>query len=352
MIAGRRVPAAVFDFATLGTMLHRSLFRRWLALALLIAAGLLATSCGGGNANPATSSAPNPQPASLTLNANGIDFGNVAVGSSKSNTITLTNASSAGAASVAVTQIGATGSGFGVTASTLPFTLAPGQSSSLTVIFSPASAGAASGQLSITAQGASQPISIPLTGTGLGPGQLVVSPSSMDFGNVAVGSTQSKTGTLTAGSSDVNISSASLTSQDFSLTGITLPMVVTAGTSVSFTVNFTPLVTGSLSDQLSFISDATNPPTSVALSGSGTMNVQHSVDLSWNASTSQVSGYNIYRGSQSGGPYTKLNSTLISALTFTDTTVQSGTTYFYVSTAVDANSVESAYSNEATAVIP
>ena len=79
----------------------------------------------------------------------------------------------------------------------------------------------------------------------------------------------------------------------------------------------------------------------------------HSVTLSWTASTStNVTGYNIYRGTQSGGPYTKINATPVAALTYTDSAAQAGATYYYVTTAVDNNNNESAYSNEAPAVIP
>ena len=35
---------------------------------------------------------------------------------------------------------------------------------------------------------------------------------------------------------------------------------------------------------------------------------QHTVSLSWAASTSTVVSYNVYRGTQSGGPYAVLNS--------------------------------------------
>jgi hypothetical protein len=80
---------------------------------------------------------------------------------------------------------------------------------------------------------------------------------------------------------------------------------------------------------------------------------QHSVSLSWTASVSSVVGYNVYRGTQPSGPYPlKVNSSPHTGTSFTDSTVQSGTTYYYVVTAVDANSVESDYSNEGTAVIP
>jgi hypothetical protein len=79
----------------------------------------------------------------------------------------------------------------------------------------------------------------------------------------------------------------------------------------------------------------------------------HSVSLSWTASvSSNVSGYNLYRGTTAGGPYTKVNSTLIVATSYQDTTVQAGQAYYYVATAVDGSAIESAYSNQAPAVIP
>jgi hypothetical protein len=77
-----------------------------------------------------------------------------------------------------------------------------------------------------------------------------------------------------------------------------------------------------------------------------------SVKLSWNASTSTVSGYNVYRSTTSGSGYTKLNSSPMAATTYTDTTVQSGNTYYYVTTSVNSAGEESADSNQATAVIP
>ena len=49
-------------------------------------------------------------------------------------------------------------------------------------------------------------------------------------------------------------------------------------------------------------------------------------------------------GSASSGPYAKLNSSLVVGITYTDTTVKAGQTYYYVATAVDGNSNESAYS--------
>ena len=69
-----------------------------------------------------------------------------------------------------------------------------------------------------------------------------------------------------------------------------------------------------------------------------------SVSLTWMASPSTTVGYNVYRGTTSGGPYAPIGSAATTS--FTDTTVTSGTTYYYVVTAVGPNSLESVFSNE------
>jgi hypothetical protein len=79
---------------------------------------------------------------------------------------------------------------------------------------------------------------------------------------------------------------------------------------------------------------------------------QHSATLTWTASTTPSVTYNVYKGTVSGfGPYTLLASGIM-PLTYVDTAVQAGLVYYYVVTAVDSNSNESAWSNFAVAVIP
>jgi len=90
-----------------------------------------------------------------------------------------------------------------------------------------------------------------------------------------------------------------------------------------------------------------------AVTGTCTPAVPHSVTLNWTASTSaNVTGYYVYRSGSSTGPYTKLNATPVKPTTFTDEAVTAGQTYYYVVTAVDSSNSESAYSNQARAVIP
>lgn len=85
---------------------------------------------------------------------------------------------------------------------------------------------------------------------------------------------------------------------------------------------------------------------------SGVVRSTHSVNLSWRASTSAIVGYNVYRGTSNGGPYTRMNSQLISALSFTDTNVGAGTTYYYVCTSVNAAGEESGDSNQVSVAVP
>jgi hypothetical protein len=93
-----------------------------------------------------------------------------------------------------------------------------------------------------------------------------------------------------------------------------------------------------------------------ALSGTcqtGTGAVPHSATLTWVASTSpNIAGYNVYRSSVAAGPYTRVNSDLVTPTTYLDAAVQAGAVYYYVVTAVDADRNESAYSNQAQATIP
>jgi hypothetical protein len=289
-------------------------------------------------------------PGLLSANPTSQSFGNVATGSSKTLSQTLTNS---GGSALTISQITPSGSGFSISGITLPVTLSAGQSYTFSVTFTPASGGAASGALAVASNGSNPNLSISLSGTGVVPGQLAVSPASINFGNVTVASSSSRSGTLTASGGSVTVASAGINSTEFSLSGISLPTTIAAGNSASFTVTFTPQSSGTASATLSFTSNASNPPTVESLSGNGTAPVQHSVALSWNASTSSnVVGYNIYRASISGGPYIKINSALNPSTNDTDTTVLSGQTYYYVVTAVDAATNESSYSNEVQAVIP
>jgi fibronectin type 3 domain-containing protein len=165
-----------------------------------------------------------------------------------------------------------------------------------------------------------------------------------------VGTSSALSTTLTNnGNSNVTISSVTVAGTGFSVSGVAAGTVLTPNQSVTLSVAFAPTLAGTATGSVTVLSSATNSPAVIALSGTG---VQHYVTLNWTASASVVAGYYIYRGTQTSGPYTKLNFTPVAALTYNDSTVQSGLTYFYVVTAVDSNGVESPYTSDVSATIP
>jgi hypothetical protein len=107
---------------------------------------------------------------------------------------------------------------------------------------------------------------------------------------------------------------------------------------------------------VNFTASAVTPPGGGGTGSSGGGSpppVQHSVSLTWTASSSpNISGYKLYQGTASGGPYRQIDATLITGTSYVDNSVSAGQTYFYVTTSVDNNNVESGYSNEAMAVVP
>ncbi|HVO60700.1 MAG TPA: choice-of-anchor D domain-containing protein [Terriglobales bacterium] len=319
------------------------------------------TSAGSGNGSLAISSDAVDAVLSVPLSGTGVtpgqlaaspaslNFGNVATGSSSTVAETLTNM---GDSAITISHLSTSASGFSFAGITPPITLSAKQSVTFNVSFAPTLGGIINGDLVATSNASDPTLSVPLSGTGVAPGQLTITPASINFGNVVDGTTQVKGATLTANNGPVTVSSASVSQTEFSLSGLALPVTIPAGYSLSYSVIFAPLTTGTASANVSFSSNASNTPTSQSVSGSGTTPPPHSVALNWTASgSSNVVGYNVYRGAAFGGPYAEINSG-IAATADTDSTVLSGQTYYYVVTAVDSSGVESAYSNQVIATIP
>jgi hypothetical protein len=289
-------------------------------------------------------------PGVLSASSQTLSFGSVQVSSSTTQSETLTNT---GGTTITVSQANVSGSGFSVSGLNLPLTLIAGQSFTFGTTFAPASAASVTGTISLTSDASNSTLTISLSGTGTVPGQLTVSPSTLDFGSVVVGQSSKLTATLSATGSNVTVSSASASTSEFTLSGVSFPFTITAGQSAAFTVTFSPQSSGSASANISFASSASNSPTSESLTGNGTAPPQHNVDLSWAASSStDVVGYNVYRATVSGGPYTKINTALNATTAFVDNSVQAGQTYYYVTTAVDGTGLESGYSNQVKTIIP
>jgi fibronectin type 3 domain-containing protein len=149
---------------------------------------------------------------------------------------------------------------------------------------------------------------------------------------------------LTQGSGYSPVGGAgNLTSSNFTDTGLTPGVtyyyVVTAFDTKSNESNYSAEV---------YAVPTNNPP--AAPTGLDATAGDKQVSLDWNDNTEvDLAGYNVYRSTTSGSGYVKINGSLAAASVYTDTTVNAGTTYYYVVRAVDGTSQESGNSNQDSA---
>jgi hypothetical protein len=303
----------------------------WMGTAVNIASNasnptmLLNVEGTGVTSAPATAS-----PASLS-------FGQVALGSKSTLPITITNIRPW---ALTLTSAPVIGSQFTASGMAFPYTLNPGQSATLDVTFAPQAGGEVGGSVFIVGIG----LNIPLTGTGgAASGQLTVNPGSVNFGSVQIGQTATDPITISASGASVTVYSATSSGTQFGLQGVSFPFTIPAGQSQSFNVAFSPQTSGAQSGAIAFTSNASNPQSNEALSGTGTQPT-YSVNLYWNAS-SDVVGYNVYRATTATGKPTKINANLDANTAYTDNTVTASQTYYYSATSVNSSGQESAPSS-------
>jgi hypothetical protein len=277
-------------------------------------------------------------------------FHNVQIGTSESFSFELSNT---GNQMLRITSKTVEGSAFSLSKVVLPVKLAPGASIQLTITFKPTAKGYADAKVIFGSNDPDSPLHMHFAGIGFYPSSasLAVSPATLNFGNVTVGSSATLQGTLTASGAAVTVSSDQSSSSEYAIMGLNLPATIQAGQSLQFSVQFTPNASGVASAKVGFISNAVDSPTVEQVTGTGVVAQAHNVYLSWDGDGSAV-GYNIYRSTVQAGPFQEINTSLDSSTNYTDYTVVSGTTYYYVATEVDSEGQESAYSNEVKAVIP
>jgi hypothetical protein len=205
--------------------------------------------------------------------------------------------------------------------------------------------------ISVGCGGASVGFSRTGDGTTVAASELAVSPRTLNFGQVAVGTAKGQSVTLTAGEASITVRSAAWSGEGYSVSGIVFPTTIPAGQTADLRVTFAPQSAGSAPGNIQFVSDAENTP-QVAFSGNGTQEPVHNVTLTWRSPAGAVVGYNVYRGTASEGPYTKITGSPEPNVTFTDASVVGGETYFYMATAVYTDGKESKNSNQVRVTIP
>lgn len=193
-------------------------------------------------------------------------FGSINEGSSKTLSMTIWND---GRAALTITKQTVSGSAFSVSGLSVPKTIQPATSITVTLKFAPATSGAFSGYLALTSNASNSPVSLAMTGTGLAPA-LRATPPSGSFGSVPLGTTNSQTVQLTnVGAVTVTISSISVAGKGFAVHGITTPLVVAGGKTANATLTFDPTASGYVAGTVSIASNATNKTLTMTVSGTG-----------------------------------------------------------------------------------
>jgi hypothetical protein len=205
----------------------------------------------------------------VTLSKTSLSFGTVFIGSSlTAPAVTLTNNQSVALTGI---SISVNSSSFSQV-NTCGTSIGPGAKCTITVTFSPKSAGALTGTVTINDSGSNSPQSISLQGNGKQP--VTLSPATMSFGTAAVGNTTgSKNETLTnSQNTTLTFSSITITGNDpadFNITGNTCGSATGAQNECIVSVDFAPKAKGTRTATLQFTDSAGTSPQTVNLAGTG-----------------------------------------------------------------------------------
>ena len=207
----------------------------------------------------------------IEISPSTVSFGNVAMGQSATKTVTLTNT---GTEALSVSGIAVAGTGFTASGPHLPISLASGQSTSISAVFKPTTGNADKGTITITSNAAGSPSLVALSGTGTTgatAAALTVTPTTIAFGSVAVGSEQSQTIHVeNTGGESASISKLTVSGTGVSVSGMTAPMTLAAGQTANLTVSYKPVATGTLAGSVSIASNATDPSVVVGINATAT----------------------------------------------------------------------------------
>src|SRR5579863_5715674 len=320
-------------------------------LPAFIAAGCATVSAGN--------SAAGPSAAVVSIIPAEINFSSVVIGQKNSQPLQIANT---GAKNLDLSALHISGASFSLQSAKAPIVLAPGKNLSMTVVFAPSAATTENGALTISSPDLKAPVSVPLRGSGEKPAPaLQVSPSTINFGSHALNSSAFQNVTLTnTGNVGLTVKSVSVVGAGYSITGLSAGVSLSPEQNLEFQVWFHPTTSGTSAATLVANVSSLPSPLKLAVSGSATLSEtasptpasSHSVTLNWNPSSSSVTGYHVYRGGASGGPYSRISGGVITTLNYLDSSVLSGDRYFYVVTALGTDGLESPFSNEVSADIP
>jgi Abnormal spindle-like microcephaly-assoc'd, ASPM-SPD-2-Hydin len=334
--------------------------------------------------------------AKLQLSPTSLNFGSVNVSSGNSKTVTVKNTGDIPLKISGVTELGG---GFGFSNLSAGVLLAPNQQHVFQVSFHPQSKGTISGRISIMSASLSSPTTLSLVGSGVAtappppqppppaptppltplptnsssllpsasstavPGQLTIHLGWAASGSPVVGYRVHRG--ITTGGPYPNYTSDPLPTLDYIDTsgapGATYYYVVTSidssGAESAYSNEVSATLTTTASASASGLGSSTlDSPAISASPQQTTPPVQLApppvIHLSWAPSESAVAGYRVYRSQLQSGPYVDYSAGPLDAMSFDDSSVIPGATYFYVVTSLDSEGDESVYSNQAAVALP
>jgi len=212
-------------------------------------------------------------PPDIDVTPTSFNFGDVGIGLSKDIVVTIKNI---GEAPLTISTISLNGSGFEVILPSLPpFNLEQGASLIFTIRFQPSANTNYSGKLTIRSNDPDEgELNYTLTGSGVNPPDIDVAPSKVDFGTVIAGTSKDVTITIKnniASGADLVISNIIISGNGFTIPSPpTYPITLSAGSTTTITVRFTPPTSGQFSGSLTIQSnDPDEGSFTVQLNGSG-----------------------------------------------------------------------------------
>ncbi len=174
-----------------------------------------------------------------------------------------------GTGAVTISVANATGTGFSLSGLSAGQVIGAGQSMNFTTNFNPSVSGASAGSIAITSNLSATPATVGLSGMGTQPG-VSATPSSAAFGNVAVGSTNSQSITLTnSGNATLTFSQISVTGAGFSVSGLSTSTTIGPGSNASFSVAFKPGTATAVQGSIVLTTNASPSQLTIPLSGTG-----------------------------------------------------------------------------------
>src|SRR5256885_11239157 len=213
--------------------------------------------CAGGGGGPA-----------VQLSPTALNFKKVPIGQTSSpQTVTLTNI---GTATLNISSITTSGD-YHISNNTCGATVAAGANCAVSVTFTPTKKGKRSGTLSFTDNAPNSPQIVALKGTGQ---SVVGSPTSLNFGTVAVSKTSSEQIVTVTNLNSITvtftgIAFAGTSAGDYLISSNTCGATIAGGASCSVGVEFKPATTGKRAAKLNVKNNGGGSPPSTSLTGTG-----------------------------------------------------------------------------------